>query len=238
MSLVGTLGKLAVGVLVAKGASKFMQNKMGGGNRGGGTRINQSPGSTGGMGSLLGGNSGSSGGSLTDLLGGATQGGGLGGLLESLSGNNSGAAGGASAGSLGDLLNSAIKGQNPGSVAPQPEQETQAAVMLRAMFNAAKSDGRLDDNEKKKITDQLGDLSPDDIAFVKKEMAAPLDVQGFIREVPRGMEQQIYLMSLMAIDLDSKQEAEYLDKLSKGLGISESASNQIHQKLGAPTLYS
>jgi len=240
MSLVGTLGRLAVGALVAKGASKFIKNKMGTANRGGGTRINQSPGSAGGMGSLLGGDSGSSGGSLTDLLGGGNQGGGLGGLLDSLGGSAGagGAAAGGAAGGIGDLLNSVIKGQNPGSVASQPEQETQAAIMLRAMFNAAKSDGRLDDAERKKITDQLGDLSQEDIAFVKKEMDAPLDLQAFIQSVPRGMEQQAYLMSLMAIDLDSKAEADYLDKMAKGLGLSESVSNQIHQKLGAPTLYS
>lgn len=243
MSLVGTLGRLAVGALVAKGASKLLKNKMGAGNRGGATRINQPPGgSAGGMGSLLGGNTGSSGGNLSDILGGGgQQGGGLGGLLDSLGGAVGGAAAntGGSGGSpsLGELLNSVIKGDSGNTVAAEPEQETQAAVMLRAMFNAAKSDGRLDESERQKITGQLGDLSQDDIAFVQKEMAAPLDLPSFINSVPRGMEQQIYLMSLMAIDLDSKAEADYLDKLAKGLGISESVSNQIHQRLGAPTLY-
>ena len=242
MSLVGTLGKLAVGALVAKGAKKFLENKVGGGNRGGATRINKD---SGGMGSLLGGNSSGSGagGGLADLLGGGSQGGGLGGLLESLGGAAAGgagaSAGGAAAGgSLGDLLNSVIKGQAAPTVEAAPEQENQAAIMLRAMLNAAKCDGRLDEGEKTKISSQLGDLSQEDVAFVQKEMAAPLDLPGYIKSVPRGMEQQAYLMSLMAIDLDSKAEADYLDQLAKGLGISESVSNQIHEKLGAPTLYS
>jgi hypothetical protein len=42
----------------------------------------------------------------------------------------------------------------------------------------------------------------------------------------------------MSITLDTKEEAVYLDALRQGLNISEQASNEIHQKLGAPTLYS
>jgi len=44
-------------------------------------------------------------------------------------------------------------------------------------------------------------------------------------------------MSLMAIDLDSQEEAVYLDSLRKGLNLSEQASNHIHEQLGAPKLY-
>ena len=45
-------------------------------------------------------------------------------------------------------------------------------------------------------------------------------------------------MSLLAIDLDSQAEAQYLDQLAKALKISPDVSNQIHKKLGAPPLYS
>ncbi|MGK0271081.1 MAG: uncharacterized membrane protein YebE (DUF533 family) [Cocleimonas sp.] len=52
------------------------------------------------------------------------------------------------------------------------------------------------------------------------------------------MEQQVYFMSLLAIDLDSNEEAHYLDELAKGLNISQDICNQIHEKVGAPALYS
>ena len=52
------------------------------------------------------------------------------------------------------------------------------------------------------------------------------------------MEEQVYFMSLLAIDLDSNEEARYLDTLAKGLNISNEVCNQIHEKLGAPALYS
>jgi uncharacterized membrane protein YebE (DUF533 family) len=74
--------------------------------------------------------------------------------------------------------------------------------------------------------------------MVKREMQATPDLQGLIDSVPSGMGQQVYLMSLLAIDLDSKPEAQYMDKLAKGLNLSEQQCNTIHQKLGVPQLYS
>ena len=259
MSLVGTLGKIAMGALVAKGVGKVVSGKLGGNapTQGGGvSRINQrgsnSGGIGGGLGGLLGGSSAgqSQGGSaqsggagnIGDLLGGLLGGsqggsaGGLGGLLESLGGAAGGQAGGAGGG-LGDLLNSVLKGEAPPTVQATNEQDAQAEVMLRAMLTAAKCDGQLDDNERKKIMDQLQDVSQEDMDFVKRELAAPVDLQGLVRSVPRGMEQQAYLMSLMAIDLDSKAEADYLEQLGDALGISHDVSNQIHAKLGVPTLF-
>jgi uncharacterized membrane protein YebE (DUF533 family) len=231
MSLMGTLGKVAMGIIVAKGIGKIM-----GGNRGG------SGGGLGGLlGSLTGGGAsssanqgGSQGGGLGDLLGGLAGkngGGGLGGILDSLGG---GSQSGSQNGSLGDIFNNALQGKD---VAGTDEQEKQAKVLLRAMINAAKSDGKLDDNEKKKITEHLGDVSEDEARFVQQELAAPLDVNTFINDVPRGMEEQVYMMSLFAIDLDSKEEAQYLAQLAKGLSISHQLANQIHEKMGAPAIF-
>ncbi len=106
------------------------------------------------------------------------------------------------------------------------------------MVNAAKSDGAVDQKEQEKIVGQLGDIGQEEAAFIRSEMSQPLDIQGFIKSVPRGMEQQVYLLSLMSIDLDSKAEAQYLDTLAQGLNISNSVSNQLHTEVGAPLLYS
>ncbi len=225
MSLMGTLGRVAMGVIVAKGVSKV----MGGRGRGGG--------GSGGLGGLLGGltgggGRGASGGGLSQLLGGLSGksgGGGLGSILNSLGGGS-----GSSSGGLGGLLNQAMQG---GNVSPTAEQETQAEIMLRAMISAAKADGKIDNEEQKKIAEHLADVSDDEANFVRQELSSPLDIDGLIKSVPQGMEQQVYFMSLMAINLDSKEEAVYLDKLAKGLNISHQVSNQIHEKLGAPSLY-
>ncbi len=214
----------------------------------------------GGLGQQSGGQStGSSGRGLADILGsvlgGATAGkggGGLGDLLESLGGGarsstrsqptqpsvNQGSCEQpqqpASTGSLGDLLNQAFGGK---VAEPKPDQNAQAEIMLRGMLNAAKSDGKFDQNEQQKVMEHLGDISQEERAFVQNEMSKPLDVDAFVKSIPRGLEQQVYVMSLLGIELDSQAEAQYLDKLARGLGIQPQQANGIHQQIGVPQLY-
>jgi uncharacterized membrane protein YebE (DUF533 family) len=51
------------------------------------------------------------------------------------------------------------------------------------------------------------------------------------------MEQQVYTMSLIAIDLDTGEEAKYLMELSESLRLPTAVREQIHQRLGAPSIY-
>jgi len=215
------------------------------------------------LGSLTGG--GQSGGGLGDLLGSLTGGrqqqtpqssGGMGDLLGSLLGgsqsNDNGIGG---AGGLGGLLGGALTkyAQNQNSEAPNPghddcdhlpmgvnkkEATDQATLIIRAMINAAKSDGSIDEAEQDKVVGKLGDVTQEEADFVRNEFRQPLDVNAFVRSIPRGMEQQIYAVSLMAIDLDNNKEAHYLDSLAKSLNIQPQLANQIHEQLGAPSIYS
>lgn len=197
----------------------------------------------GGMGGMGSAGAGGIGGMLGGLLAGkGQQGGGIGGLLESLGGGATpgqvqGQPPAPNNGSMGSVLNSAFENFGEPEQAPSPAQEDQAKLFLRAMIAAAKSDGHIDDQEKQKILGELGDVDAEEAAFVQQELAAPLDVDGLVRDVPSGMEQQVYLMSLMGIDLDNAAEARYLDSLAKGMGISPEICNAIHDKLGAPKLY-
>lgn len=203
------------------------------------------------------------GGILDQLTGGGaartgSAGGGLGGLLGGLAG---GAAGGAAAGSLGGLLggllngpaqrgaqrsndasfgevfNDALSRQDEPEVAPTAEQNAVAGLMLRAMIQAAKADGKIDEAEKERLLGQLGDLDDEDRAFIREQMAAPVDAQALAREVPKGLETQVYMMSLMAIDFDNRTEAEYLNSLAQAMGIDKQMANQIHQHVGVQNLY-
>ena len=203
MSMLGMLGKVAMGIMVAKTVGKAM-------------------GGSGGVGDMLGG-----------LLGGgkkdATSSTGMGDLLGNLTGNQQ------NSGGLGDLLSSALQGKE---VNAAPSEEEKAKIILKAMISAAKADGKLDADEQAKITQHIGEVTPEELAFVKEELEAPLDVDAIIKSVPKGMEQEVYLMSLLTINLDSSDEAQYLDKLAKGLDISAQIANAIHEKVGAQKLYS
>jgi len=249
MSLAGTLAKVAIGMAVAKGVSGMAGRGSSGGAGGGlggvlggllggkaGGATGQGGGGLGGLGSLLGGGAGGSAGA------GGAMAGGLGGLLEQISGAGAAPAAGAAgqapaSGSLGDLLNRSLR-EEP---VPEPDnsQEALAKVFISAMINAAKSDGNIDQAEQQKIVGQLGDdVSDDEREFVLSEMRAPLDVDGFVRTVPAGAEKQVYMMSLMGIELDQPAEAKYLDQLRRAMNVSEQDANAIHTHLGAPVLYS
>ncbi len=257
MSMSNMLGKLIMAGLVAKGVSMAggKSGSAGGGGiagaLGGLLRGNKS-GSTGGggiagaLGGLLGGDQrattgGSAGGgdlagALGGLLGGNQGGaGGLGDLLSGLAGGGAAKKGG----DIGDILGSFMGGSKQAAqIQPTIDQEQQAEILLRAMLNAVKSDGQIDKAEQERIVEHLGDVSESEKQFLHDEMSAPLDMAAFIRSIPKGMEQQVYLLSLTSIDLDCKAEAQYLHQLAQGLGISQQACNHIHQQAGAPVLYS
>ncbi len=210
--MMGILGKVAMGILVAKGVGKI----MGGDSSSRGGLLD-------GLGGLLGGGAN-----------GADANGGLGGLLGSLAGSQQTAQNKDESKDFASMFNDAIQGKDP---EPTAEQNEQAEILLNAMVSAAKADGSIDADEQKKILEQLNNASEEEADLVRKAVQAPLDLQGLIDSVPSGMEQQVYLISLLAINLDSTAEAAYLDKLAKGLKLSHEISNQIHDKLGAPQLY-
>ena len=188
---------------------------------------------------------------LAGILGGMLGGGGqqqqsagsgiLGSVLGSVMGG--GGAGGAASGIAG-LVGGMLGGGGDAQEAPAPQQaelqqaNDQAVLMIRAMVNAAKSDGRVDEAEQQNIISKLGsDVSEAEINFLKQEFAAPLDVAGFARSVPNGLEQQIYALSLTSIDLDTQNEAQYLGQLAQGLNIDPNVCNQIHDQVGAPKIF-
>ncbi len=250
MDAVKLLGSLLGNRALSSGlGGKLLGGLLGGGQQSGG-------GGLGGLlGSVLGGggaqqqSGGGLGGLLGSVLGGAQQqqpqqsGGGLGDLLGSVLGGGGGqSAGGQSAGggALGSLLGSVLGGGQAPEVPQEQHAQAnqQAEIIIRGMINAAKSDGRIDDAEKQKIVASLGsDVSQDEIDFVQREFAAPLDVQGFAQSVPRELAGDVYLLSLTSIELDSQNEAQYLGQLAQGLGIDPQVCNQIHDQVGAPKIF-
>ena len=53
-----------------------------------------------------------------------------------------------------------------------------------------------------------------------------------------GLEPQVYAMSVLAINLDHQDEAQYLHALAEGIGLDRQMVNHIHDKMGLPPLYS
>ena len=147
---------------------------------------------------------------------------------------------------MGSILGSVLGGgggqQAPAAI-PQEHQASaneQAVLMIRAMVNAAKADGRVDDAEQENILGKLGadgNVSQDEVNFLKAEFAAPLDVAAFANSVPDSLEPQIYALSLTSIELDTQNEAQYLGQLAQHMELSPEVCNQIHDQVGAPRIF-
>lgn len=167
--------------------------------------------------------------------------GGLEDLLGQLTGGETASGRGAAPGGVGDLLDQVLADRRPGGpvALPEPkrEEELSAALMLRAVIQAVKCDGELDAEERARLMQAMGDATQREVQAVQAELQRPVDVKGLARAVPAGLEPQVYLVSLMAINLDQRAEADYLHRLAGELDLSPDQVNAIHDRAGAPRLY-
>jgi uncharacterized membrane protein YebE (DUF533 family) len=185
--------------------------------------------------------------------------GGLGALAGALLGGGGGAAKGAVGGGamalLGGLAMQALRNWGQGAApsaeevareaplglrepqGPAEEQELQssARLMLEAMVNAAKADREIDQQELNRIVGRLRDAGADSDAreFVMGELRKPLDLDGLIRQVrdPQAAV-QVYAASLLAIEVDTPAERQYMERLARGLGLDAGVVQRVHRALG------
>jgi hypothetical protein len=122
----------------------------------------------------------------------------------------------------------------PTRSAPQSQSmnsNDEAVILIRALINAAKADGRIDTAEQQAILSQVPN-DPQTINFLKQEFAQPLDVREFSWSVPLGMEVKVYTMSLAGMQLDTNSEVQYLQELAHGLRLDPDLCQQIHARYG------
>lgn len=184
---------------------------------------------------------GRAGGTIGGRAGGMAGGGGpdLAGLLGNLAmmalqsfGQRSAAASGQSP--LAGLAGGLGFAQPPGFDAARANR--QATTLVRAMINAAKADGVIDAQEQQKIIAKLSDLGPQEAAFAREEIAKPLNLD-FLADVTPDMAPQVYALSLMAIEVDTTAEIQYLQQLAQRLGLDARTVDGIHAQLGLAPLY-
>lgn len=109
-------------------------------------------------------------------------------------------------------------------------------LIVQAMINAAKADGQIDQAEQDKIVRQMGQLTQEDVDYLRHEFAKPLNLRDFVWNVPLGAEQEIYAISMMTLNLDTRAEVNYLKDLAHGLRLPPALCAQIHQRFGVPVL--
>ncbi len=235
MSFLKTLIAVGAGVAAAKGMDKYKQ--------------------VGGMAGLQDMMAGAGGSGAADQLGKLAEKFGIPGgadkiqdLLGSLSGGGAGASAAGAAG-LGGLMASMQSAATAGSkqsadmmsavfggTPAGDAMENQAKLMIRAMIQAAKSDGEIDAGEQRAIMEHLGDMDDEERAFVQEELQRPIDIMGLANDTSEAAREQVYATSLSAIQLDQLSEAKYLQQLATALNLSDEVRDRIHEQLGVPTL--
>ncbi|MEN9059895.1 DUF533 domain-containing protein [Ponticoccus litoralis] len=166
-----------------------------------------------------------------------------GGLLSQLGGGGTGLAGmfaapgGAAATAQGQGASAMADSLAQTPVAP--EMEKAAALMLRAMIQAAKADGEIDASERAKILETVGaDADAADKAFIEEQLAAPVDPEALAADTPEAQRMQVYSASLMTIRVDTQAEAKHLDRLARAMALDEGTVNALHMQMGMQPLYS
>ncbi len=186
--------------------------------------------------------------------------GGIGALVGAILGGGSksakGAVGGGALALLGAIALKALQGASQQSSRPQAidpaarlaaglrkpsnaqeEKEVQSIVDLtvKAMVNAAKADGRIDEDEMQKV---VGELQADGITeaereYLLREVRKPMSTDEIVRAVPnRQVAAQIYAASLLAIEVDTPAEKAYLQQLARDLDLDSRVVAQLHATLG------
>ena len=92
--------------------------------------------------------------------------------------------------------------------------DQRAEVLLQAMIMAAQADGKIDAAEQENIILQLQPLDRAEADYLRREFGRRHDVHAFVHAVPRGMEYEVYQVSLMSMNLDTLHEANYLRELA------------------------
>jgi len=221
-AMMGGLGALAASVLAGRGRGG-MGGGLGGGMMGGG----------GGLGGLGGGMMGGGG------MRGAVGAGGLAllGMLAMKALRNSNASP-QQAAATGFGGGGAAASEDDGMPPEQAVSEETAHLVLRAMIDAAKADGRVDATERQRIIAkaQEGGADPEAAAFLERELARPADPDALAAEAARDpvVAAQVYGASVLAIQVDTDEEREYLRALAAKLGLQPAVVGQLHAALGAP----
>jgi uncharacterized membrane protein YebE (DUF533 family) len=114
--------------------------------------------------------------------------------------------------------------------------EDMRLVLIRAMISAAKSDGHIDAEEQARIEQQIAEqvIGAEEQQFLVEQLNAPSDPIAIAR-LSEGEEQaaEIYLISLLALDVDTPEERRYLDRLADALLLPDGLRQRLEMQAQA-----
>jgi uncharacterized membrane protein YebE (DUF533 family) len=113
----------------------------------------------------------------------------------------------------------------------------EAELMIRAMIEAAKADGQIDAEERRRILTCLRDAGTADAdrdALIAA-MSGPPDLDGLVARVTNPeLAREVYAASLLAIEDDQPSEQLYLARLADRLKLAPEVVAELHARFNDP----
>lgn len=117
-------------------------------------------------------------------------------------------------------------------------QEALGLTLIRAMIAAARSDGRLDAQESQLIFQRIEalELPSEAQSLLVGEMGRPVDMDAIVAGATcPEVAAEIYIASLLAIDVDTPGEKSYLAMLAARLNLPPELVAELHRQVEAQT---
>ncbi len=123
-----------------------------------------------------------------------------------------------------------------GSTQDRERRAEHLRVMLRAMLYAARVKEDFGRRQQDALLREVGDLLPDERCAMRAAFAEPVNVMAYAESVPRGLEREVYTVSMLALRDDISAQAAYLPRLAVGLRLTPAACRRIHGEHEIPLL--
>jgi uncharacterized membrane protein YebE (DUF533 family) len=117
----------------------------------------------------------------------------------------------------------------------QQDVERTAGLIVRAMISAAKADGDIDQQEMQRILGKVKEAGADSEteSWVLTELGKPQDLEGLVADIPNlETAAEVYAASLLAVEVDTPEEKQYLAELARRTGLNDDVVRYIHQSMG------
>jgi len=110
----------------------------------------------------------------------------------------------------------------PSNSTPEAPANAEALLLIRAMIAAANADHAVDDVERHAILEKVtaSGLGAEERGFIEAELSNPVDLRALVAQVKSPeMAEQVYAVSVLALEVDSDAERNYLQRLAAALNL-------------------
>jgi uncharacterized membrane protein YebE (DUF533 family) len=128
---------------------------------------------------------------------------------------------------------------SPFAAAAPPAQaadpQADSLLLVRAMISTAAIDGQIDPTERQRIVDRAtrAGLAQAELEALGRELDAPVAPYVLLGQVrSRELAEQLYVVSLLAVQVDNEAEKTYLRALPLVLGMRADEVARLHARLG------